>query len=290
MEVYKTNKQKALVLKRYDEFLAQWGVPYNEADIPGLWGTTHCIETGISTNPPLFLFHGVGDNSAVMWVLNIAELSKYFFCIALDTPGGPGKSTINKDYEKGFNQEDWITSTIDHYSFSKVFIAGVSNGAYMAYNYFVHHSERVNRIVCIEGGFTVNPIKSMISTLGLLFPEILFPVKKNMMKIFYKLTSPDSQCFNEHPDIADYMIDIMKSHNQKAMFAHKLNKFTSHEADSVKKDILFLFGDFNKEKRTDYFRLLDNELMSYSIIPNAGHALNMERHDLVNERIIRFLK
>lgn len=155
MEVFITNKQKALVLKRYDEFLAQWGVPYNEADIPGLWGTTHCIETGSRANSPLFLFHGVGDNSAVMWVLNIAELSKYFFCIALDTPGGPGKSTINKDYEKGFNQE---------------------------------------------------------------------------------------------------------------------------------------VGDFNKEKRTDYFRLLDNELMSYSIIPNAGHALNMERHDLVNERIIRFLK
>ena len=178
MEVFKTNKQKALVLKRYDEFLAQWGVPYNEADIPGLWGTTHCIETGSRANPPLFLFHGVGDNSAVMWVLNITELSKHFFCIALDTPGGPGKSTINEAYEKGFNQEGWITSTIDHYSFSKVSIAGVSNGAYMAYNYFVHHSERVNRIVCIEGGLILNPIKSMISTLGLLFPEILFPVKK----------------------------------------------------------------------------------------------------------------
>lgn len=110
-----------------------------------------------------------------------------------------------------------------------------------------------------------------------------------MMKIFYKMTSPDSNCFTQHPEIADYMIDIMKSHNQKAMFAHKLNRFTSHEADSVKKNMLFLFGDFNKDKRTDYFRLLDNDLMSYSIIPNAGHALNMERADIVNHEIIDFL-
>lgn len=289
MNVFKSDKHKELILKRYDEFLSRWGVPYTEIDILGQWGTTHCIETGNRNNPPLFLFHGVGDNSAVMWVLNIKELSKHFFCVTLDTLGGPGKSVPNDSYEKGFSQEDWITSIVDHYSFSKVSIAGVSNGAYMAYNYFVHHSERVNRIVCIEGGFIVNPIKSMIRTIGLLFPEILFPVKKNMMKVFRKLTSPDSQCFKEHPEIIDYVIDLMKFHNQKAMFAHKLNKFTSHEADSVKKNMLFLYGDFNRDKRTDYFRLLDNELMSYSIIPNAGHALNMERADLVNHAIIKFL-
>lgn len=289
MNVFKNEKGKQVILKRYDEFLGKWGVPYTEIDIAGLWGTTHCIETGSRKNPPLFLFHGVGDNSAVMWVLNIAELSKHFFCIALDTLGGPGKSIPNNAFNKDFNQEDWITSIIDYYSFPKVSIAGVSNGAYMAFNYFIRHSEKVKRIVCIEGGIVVNPIKSMISTIGLLFPEILFPVKKNMMKIFRKLTSPDSKCFKEHPYITDYIIDIMKYHNQKAMFAHKLNKFSSHDAETVKRDMLFLFGDFNKEKRKDYFHLLDSELLSYSIIPNAGHALNMERFDLVNNFIIKFL-
>ncbi len=289
MNIFKTDKHKQQILKRYDEFLSQWGVPYTEKDISGKWGTTHCIEAGSNTNPPLFLFHGVGDNSAVMWLLNAAELSKHFFCVALDTPGGPGKSTINDEYSKTFNQEQWITSILDYYSFPKVYLTGVSNGAYMAYNYFARHSERISRAVCIEGGIILNPMKSMIRTIGLLFPEILFPVKKNMMKIFKKMISPFSPIFSNHPEIADYLIDIMKAHNQKAMFAHKLNKFSRSEADAVKKDILFLFGDYNKEKRTEYFRFLDNNLISYSILSNAGHALNMERSELVNEFIIKFL-
>ncbi len=289
MDVFKDERRKESVLQRYDEFLAQWGVPISEVDIAGKWGTTHCIETGNTGNPPLFLFHGVGDNSAVMWVLNIAELSKRFRCIALDTPGGPGKSAINDKYKKSFDQEEWITSVLEHYSFPKVSIVGVSNGAYMAYNYFVRHSQRISRVVCIEGGIIVNPIKSMIGTLGLLFPQILFPNKKNMMKIFYKLSSPRSSCFSEHPDIVDYMIEIMKSHNQRAMFPHKLNKFASGEADAVKKDMQFLFGDFHMEKRAEYFNILDREGIPYTIVPDAGHALNMERADIVNASVISFL-
>lgn len=58
-----------------------------ELDIATPYGTTHCITAGDKSLPPLLLFHGVGDNSAVMWLLNMKELARHFYCIAVETLG-----------------------------------------------------------------------------------------------------------------------------------------------------------------------------------------------------------
>ena len=57
---------------------------------------------------------------------------------------------------------------------------GVSNGAAITFKYTLYESQRVIKAVCVEGGIITKPLKSMICTLMLLFPEILMPTKKNM--------------------------------------------------------------------------------------------------------------
>jgi len=289
MNVFKNELVKQNVLSQYDVFLKKWSIDYKEIDIDGKYGITHCIETGITNNPPLFLFHGVGDNSAIMWILNIKELSKHFHCIAVDTLGGPGKSVPNGNYNKQFDQEEWISSILDYFELKNTNIIGVSNGGYMAYNYYLNNPMRVHKIVGIEGAFIMNPIKAMISTIFLLFPEVLIPTNNNMKNIFYKMTSPKSEIFQNNSDIMDYMINIMKAHNQKAMFMHKVNRYKRNEAEKIKGNMLFLLGDYRIKHKKQLLDIMEQDGINYKIIPNAGHGLNMEQSEIVNNEIIKYL-
>jgi len=242
MKVFKSDAGRLQVMESYDKIAALWDVSKEEKYIDTRFGRTHIFLTGDKSNPPLLLFHGVGDNSAVMWILNIKELSKHFYCIAIDTLGGPGKSEPNAHFnKKEFRQAEWINELTDQLKLNRFYIAGVSYGACMAYQYTVQERERVIRTVCIEGGMIINPMKSAIKTLMLAFPEVLFPTRENMIKIMMKM-KPGSDLFEKHPEIVDHMILVMKNHYQPAMFPHRLEKYDREMGMAARDRIYFLLG------------------------------------------------
>lgn len=91
------------------------------------------IIVGDCQKPPLLLFHGTADNSAMMWIYNIKELSQKFYIIAVDAIGGSGKSEPNEEYFKSFNQVIWIDDILDSLGIHTTNICGVSYGAYLSY-------------------------------------------------------------------------------------------------------------------------------------------------------------
>jgi Predicted hydrolases or acyltransferases (alpha/beta hydrolase superfamily) len=290
VKAFKNDLRQTQVLNSYNRILAEWSVDFQEQDVDGKYGTTHCIISGSPEKPPLLLFHGVGDNSAIMWLLNMKELSRHFYCIAVDTIGGPGKSIPNTHYKKGaFDQVEWINEIADHYNIDNFHIAGVSNGAYMAYNYTTVNSDRVNKAVCMEGGMVTKPVKTMIQTLLLMFPHILIPTDRNLLKIIKKLSSPNSTIFNEHPLLAEHLVLLMKSHNQQAMFAHKIEGYDRAKGVAVRDKLYFLMGEHQMNLRGDLMRILDDGGFRYKIIPDAGHGINHERPGIINEEIVQFL-
>lgn len=290
IEIFKNQKSMVNVLKFYDELLNMWDVKYIEKDVQTSFGRTHCILTGKKENPPLVLFHGVGDNSAVMWAPNIKELSEHFFCIAVDTLGGPGKSIPNENYtKKHFNQQVWINEIADQLHLKTFNMAGVSNGAAMVFSYTTKESNRVMKAVCIEGGIVTDPLKSFISTLGMMFPEALFPTRKNLKKVLLKLCSPESGFIERYPEIVEHLILLMKSHNRKAMFIHTIEKYNKDKGIAVKDKLYFLIGGHMEKKRSDAIKLLTEGAYKYKIIQNAGHALNHEQPEITNREIIEFL-
>jgi pimeloyl-ACP methyl ester carboxylesterase len=287
--VFKSEKRKQALLASYDALLAQWQVPYKTDYIPTTWGKTFCVKAGDPRKPPLLLFHGVGDNLAVMWLSNIEELARHFFCVAVDTLGGPGRSEPNDRFYQDFDQTDWITEVIDALGQPTVNLAGVSNGGYMAYHYLVQRPDRVKKIVCIEGGMVTHPLKAIFRTLKLMFPEILVPSQKNMKKILSKLSSPDSVVYEQHPEIVDHAILAMKSHRQSAMFMHKVVKYDPAKDTALRNRMYFLMGDYLIKDEQERISLLDTGGYKYKVIPHAGHGLNCEQADITNREIIGFL-
>ncbi|RJE91459.1 alpha/beta hydrolase [Paenibacillus sp. 1011MAR3C5] len=290
MKVFKSEQARRKVLASYDELIAMWGVETASHHIPSKWGSTHCLIAGDKANPPLVLLHGVGDNSAVMWALNMKELSKRYFCIAVDTLGGPGKSMPNERYTKeSFRQTEWLSEVIDFFELDQVYMAGVSNGAYMAYRYTTEHPERIRRTMCLEGGIVTSPIKSMISTLLLMFPEILVPTERNMHRIVRRLSAPQSDVFDRYPMLASHLVLLMKSHNQQAMFPHKVETYDEAKGAAVRDKLFFLLGDQYRVVSKRTVDLISRGQYTHRMLEQTGHGINHERPEEVHEEIFRFL-
>lgn len=293
VKVFKSEKGRERALESYNQLLEMWDTEIEETDVETSYGTTHCITAGNKGNPPLLMFHGVGDNSAVMWLLNMKELSRHFFCIAIDTLGGPGKSVPNENFnKKEFDQINWINEIAGSFSIDNFNIAGVSNGAAIAFKYALYESRKINKVVCVEGGIITKPLKSMICTLLLLFPEVLIPTKKNLVKAMSKLVSPDSNIYARHPEVFDHIIMVEKVHNKAAMFPHKLEKYDREKAQKIREKLYFIIGDYmvsTSKSRQECIELLKDGGFKYDVIKNAGHAVNHEQPEIVNEKIVSFL-
>ncbi|WP_042202035.1 alpha/beta fold hydrolase [Paenibacillus camerounensis] len=291
VKVFRSEAGKKQVLQSYNELLGRWGVAFKELDVDTPYGTTHCITAGDTALPPLLLLHGVGDNSAVMWLLNMKELSRHFYCIAVDTLGGPGKSMPNTSFhKKTFNQVDWISCVADGLGLEQFYLAGVSNGAYMAFNYTVNEPEKVLKAVCMEGGMVTAPLKSMIQTLLMMFPEILMPTRNNLLKVFNKLSSPESRLREKHPEVAEHVVLLMKYHNQQAMFIHKPQLYDQDRSQAVLEKLYFLLGDYRLDRKKDFTSVLDRGNFRYSVIQGSGHGVNHEQPERVHRKMIDFLK
>ncbi len=286
---FKSERARAAVLASYDELLGCWGTPYEELDVPGSWGLTHCIRAGGTDRPPVVLLHGVGDNSAVMWVANMRDLALHYHCIAVDTLGGPGKSVPDGRYGRSFDQVRWLEEVGDALGLGCHDLVGVSNGAAMAFTFTVARPERVRKAVCIEGGMVVRPLAAMVRTLGLLFPEILVPTDRNMLRIMEKLCSPRSGIAERYPEVVRHMVLAMRTANRSAMFPHTPRKYDPEAARAVREKLYFLLGDHRIEGKRDFIDLLEQGGFRYSIVKDAGHALNHEQPEAACREITGFL-
>ena len=295
MRVYKNAKAGKMIRESYDALLGMWGTEITERDIPGRYGSTHVIESGDNDKPPLVLFHGVGDDSALMWIYNAKELSKHFHIFAVDTIGGPGKSVPGTGYDRSFDDEIWIDEVLDDLGLDKVFLAGVSNGAYLTQMYTIKRPERVIRGISMAGV----PVKTsgnskmaaMKAMMKVFLPEALFPTDKNVMKLIRKMTGTNYSAFTDNETVFLHFKQLMTGFNRSAMMNHKVIGFSEEEILSVKDKLLCIVG-----KKDPFIMLggsqLEEELRRYSIrvqfMEDAGHGINHERADEVNRLIVDF--
>lgn len=288
---FKKPEGQQLVFDSYDKLLELWSVDKEEIDIETTYGKTHIITAGKPENPSLLLFHGVGDNSAIMWIYNIQELVKHFFVIAVDTIGGPGKSEPNELYFKNFEQSLWIDEILNSFNISKTNIAGVSNGAYITQYYAIKRPQRVKKVVCMAGTvMTKNSANPMFRMMKVFLPEAIFPTENNTKRLLKKLCGPNHEVFLGNSNILEHWGYLLKYFNNRTMMYHKLVRFEDEEIAALKGVSLFLIGDCDKLiYHPDLIKPLSENNLNYKIIKNAGHGINHEQSALINSEIINFL-
>lgn len=287
MNVFKSETAKKCVMSTYNQLLDMWNVDKIEKEILTTYGTTNVILCGEQSNPPLILFHGVGDNSALMWIYNAATLSRYFRIFAVDTIGGPGKSCPNNN--KNFDIEMWIDEILAWLTLDKVYIAGVSHGAYLAQYFGLYRSEKAIKIVCLASTVpdtNFNPMKTMMKVF---LPEALFPTKGNTIKLLQKLCGKNSVVFTENPIVIEHYQCLLKGFNNMAMRYHKIIHFNDEQINSIRKKTLYLVGEDDPFTQSGGKDALLKNKMNVKFFTGIGHGINHEILNDINQIIIEYL-
>ena len=288
MKVFKNETAKKNVHDTYDKLLGMWNVDKEERDVPTTYGTTRVILCGDRNNPPLVLFHGVGDNSALMWLCNAEALSGYFRVVAVDTIGGPGKSCPNTNYNKDFDGVKWIDEVLAGLSLDRVHIAGVSNGAYLTQCYALHRQDKVINMVCMAGSVPVGEGSPIMTMMKVFLPEALFPTKKNTEKLVRKLCGGNSSVFTGNPAVMEHYRWLLKGFNNMAMRFHKIERFNDKQIEALRNKALYLAGE------ADPFMILGGKdaLLRYKMnvrfFPDVGHGINHEIAEEINRILIEY--
>lgn len=289
IKIYKTKKAKEKIMESYNQLLKQWDVEISELDIHTFYGTTHVITAGEQDAPPLVLFHGVGDNSALMWIYNAKALANHFKIYAIDTIGGPGKSCPNENYNKKFEDGIWIDEVLEKLELKQIYIAGVSNGAYLAQYYAIHRPKRVLKIVCMAGCVAAEDSNTLTTMLKIFLPEALFPSRKNTIKLLGKLTGTNKKVFMENEVILEHYHQLLKGFNNMAMRYHKIKGFSKEDLSLIREKALFLIGEEDPfAKLGGKEKLLEYEMQS-QFFPDTGHAINHERSEQINQIMSEYL-
>ena len=293
MKIYRNKRAGQRIVETYDRLLAMWGVPVHEIDIDTFYGATHVLQCGHDSNPPLVLFHGVGDDSALMWMYNAKELAEHFCIYAVDTIGGPGKSRPNANYTKAFDQIRWLDEVFEKLQLNMTHLAGVSNGAYITQHYGIMRPEKVIKMVCMSGSAVSadtgkSPLRRMLKVF---LPEALFPTDKNVIKLIRKLTGDNYKAFTKNAPLMEHYKYLLRGFNTMAMTYHKIRTFTQAEVDSLQGRALFLCGDMDPlgDKATVQ-ALMNKHGLNCRFFPHAGHGINHEIPGEINQIITGFLK
>lgn len=291
MKVYRNKKAGEKIIETYDRLLENWGCDYLEKDLETTFGTTHVIETGKEDGEPVILFHGVGDDSALMWIFNAKALGEKFKLYALDTIGGPGKSRPNENYKDKYDDVIWIDEVLSKLGLQKATFIGVSMGGYLVQLYSLRRPEKVVKAISISGAVHAGTKKKGAKTLMSIFlPEALFPTDKNVVKLLKKLSGKYYAVFTENELILEHYKYLLKGFNNMAMNPHNVSGgFNSEEVDKIRDKVVFLVGDEDPFEKLGGKQLMLDLNMNVTFYPDAGHGLNHELADEINQKIIEIM-
>jgi pimeloyl-ACP methyl ester carboxylesterase len=280
--IFKSFEAEKQYKAAYQTVLSLWPVPSEPIEIKTRFGTTHVNACGAQGNPAMVLIPGFGANST-MWFPNVAALSSQYRIFALDTPGQPGKS-IPGLVINAFNSSEWIAEVLDELGLEKAHLAGVSLGGWLALNFAIHVPERVDHVVLLDPAASF----SKMSTAFLLhsfMPIMVHPTRSGLIKYFRWMT----QGYRVNPAWAELMLlGILNTRPQPPIRA---TLYTAAQLRSVQVPVLVLIGRRSVIYNPDLVQQRASRLVrnvQAEIILDASHALNAEKSEIVNARILTF--
>jgi len=280
--IFKTPELEKDYMALYKVVLTKWNVPMESLDITTRYGITHINTCGSTNNTPMLLFPGFGANSAI-WYPNVGALSSKFRIYAIDTNGQPGKS-IPRQKLTASNSIEWISEVLNNLNLEKVNMAGISLGGWLTLNFAIHKPERVEHIILLDPAASLEKVSGDFLRHSFI-PIMVHPTRPGLVKYFRWMT----RGYVVDPNWGELMLQgILNTRPQPPI---RPAPFTDSELRSVKIPVLLLIGErsviYNPQGAYQRaIRLISN--VQAEIIPGASHALNDEKAELVNARILKF--
>jgi pimeloyl-ACP methyl ester carboxylesterase len=216
--------------------------------------------------PPVLVLHG-GFGSIESMSNQIEALAKSHFVIAADSRSH-GRSTDSGAPLSYALMSDDMLKLLDHLRIDRTDIVGWSDGAMIAFDLALCHPERVGRLVAIGADYDVDGIVEHAS------PDLKVPPTPLTYKLFAR--DPD------HWPTLYREVHTMWNTQQH---------YTLDRLARIKAPTLIVAGEFDAIKREHTAQLAKAISGTEEvIIPGATHNAPIEKPEIVNRHMLKFLQ
>ncbi|MDH6142099.1 MULTISPECIES: alpha/beta fold hydrolase [Kitasatospora] len=280
-----SEEARAKFLEAYDRAMELWPSPRRELDVETAYGTVHVHHYGPQTGEPIVLLHGHAGHAS-NWYPQIAALGANHPVYAIDTLDDPGRSVQRAVATGSEENAAWLSEVFAGLGLERIHLVGLSYGGWLALNQAIHAPERLASIAPLDpGGIEKVPARfyaHMIGGLfGMLAPRPLRPALGRL------LANP---ALSSPPEMIAPLMLGMRTYKPNTRPAAR--PFTDEELGSIELPTLVLLGSrsalVRPRQALKRVTALIPEVQA-EIVQRAGHGLNLERPDLVNERLLRFV-
>jgi len=282
LPIFTTPENRAKYLAAYEAMFALWKVPHDAIEVKTRYGSTHINVSGPGDGYPLVLLHAAGLTSTV-WFANIAELSVHHRVYAVDVIGDAGKSVADRLMQKRTDYAEWLKEVFDGLNIERGNLLGHSYGGWLTLNMALAYPKRLRKIVLLAPAASFRPL-GVITKLILYLAEFKIhpPVRPFLQAGAAKGTVIEEAFIHLIEEVTRYC-------RPATMYP---NVYTDAELKQIDLPALLLIGSrdkiYNPQKAIERAQLWMPDLTA-EIIPDAGHLLIMDRPDVINARILKFL-
>jgi pimeloyl-ACP methyl ester carboxylesterase len=222
---------------------------------------------------PLLLLHG-GAGSGEQFVKQIPALSERHLLIVPDACA-QGRTTDRPEPLTYHAMAEDVIALLDHLEVRRSHVMGWSDGGVVGLDLAIHHPDRIGHLVTLGANFSPD---------GLNAPDQAWAARAKAsdfgpeMERWYRSRSPDPEHFEA---AMTKVIALWRTEPS----------FTLEELGSIRAPTLIIAGEHDGVRR-DHTEALARAIPGASlwIVPGASHGVMMEKPDLVNARILEFLR
>ena len=283
---FKSKEKSIEYLHYYSKVMELWPHDYEGYYVVTDYGKTWINEIGDKNLPPLLLLHGM-SGSSTLWYPNVDYLSKYFRIIAPDIIGQAGKSLLIKPLKSSVDLEKWLDQVIDELKLDQVYLCGMSFGGWLATKYAVFEPNKVKKLVLLDPAATFLPLKSEFYFK--MFSALLFPNSSTGKSFENWLTQGYQMNDDYSKQMTIGMMDYKPMKGQKTILAKELK---DSELKKLNMPVMVLIGSkcviYDREKVIKKANKLLQNVKTETIM-DCGHAMNMEKAEIINGKIKEYL-
>lgn len=291
---FKSVKSKGKYLDHYDKRAQAWPVASESKIVQTSYGRTFIRISGPTDAPSLILLPST-SSSSLIWMPNIKTLSAQFRVYAVDNIYDVGRSINIRNIKDADDMVNWLDELFTTLTLGDgINLMGLSFGGWLTSQYTLAHPNRLSRVVWLAPVATVIDIPGEWAWRGILsaIPHRFF--MKNFMVdwLFEDLSQKkDESSTKQLEEIVTDALLGLKCYKFRMPITPSV--LTDNELKSIMVPTLFLVGENEKiypaRKAVERLNNLAPQIQT-DIIPDAGHDLTIVQAELVNNKIIDFLK
>ena len=289
---FRSEEARERYLGLYDLTAGRWPIPSESKTVETSYGPTFVRIGGPETAPPLILLPGAAVTS-LMWIPNIAALSKHFRTYAVDNICDFGRSLCTRFPRTGGDLAGWLDEVVKGLDLrGPVNLVGMSYGGWLAGLYLLRFPERVGKAVLLApAGIVLRFRLAFMVRLVLALLPWRFAVGSFLRWIFGSLAGKGEAAGAVLEEMTDNLFTAFRSFRLIRLIPPTV--FSDDELKSIKGSLLYMIGEkdriYSARKAVRRLGRVCPGIRS-EIIPGADHAFTVAEADVVNGKILDFLR